>query len=125
MKTKSDINPDEILKYYSFLMYLPEKILKELDLSVLKIPSSGQREKIRELEKKTMSFVALYKKNYEPKGKHLCKTIRSAALDPEALELVFQMEKRIQKENETILVAYHNPILYFDEEQALIRISDP
>ncbi|AOP35057.1 hypothetical protein A0128_15115 [Leptospira tipperaryensis] len=108
------MSSDPILEHYPFLIYLPEEILKELDLNVLMLPSFRQREKIRELEEKTQSFVALYKKGYVAKGKHLCKTIRSAQLDPDALELIFQWEKKIQKENETVLVAYHKPILYFD-----------
>ncbi|MBM9502619.1 hypothetical protein JWG44_20395 [Leptospira sp. 201903071] len=116
MKKKIDKNHNKILEYYTFLLQIPDTVLQELDLNVLILPSPEQREKIRELEEKTGSVIALYKKKYEPKGRHLCKTIRSAELDPQALKLIFQMEKKIQKENETILVAYHNPILYFEAE---------
>lgn len=108
------MNSDSILAQYSFLLNIPESILEELDLNVLMIPSAEQKEKIRVLEEKTKSFIALYKKNFEPKGKHLCKTIRSANLDSKAWKLIFQFERETQKENDPIVVAYHKPILFFD-----------
>lgn len=108
---------DPILEQYPFLLNLPKSVLKELDLHVLLIPSAEQKEKIRLLEEETRSFIVLYKKNYEPKGKHLCKTIQSAKLDLNHIESISRLEREIRKENEPIVVAYHKPVLLFNADR--------
>ncbi|RHX92955.1 hypothetical protein [Leptospira stimsonii] len=107
------MNSDSILDQYPFLLDLPEPIRNELDLQMLLIPSHEQKEKIRGLEEKTNSFIVLYKKDYEPRGKHLCKTIRSAELESDQLKSISQFELEIQKETDLIVVAYHKPVLFF------------
>ncbi|TGM52931.1 hypothetical protein [Leptospira adleri] len=108
------MNSDSILEQYPFLLDLPDLILKDLDLQVLQIPTPEQKEKIRFLEQKTNSFMVLYKKKCQPKGKHLCKTIRSAELGSDQWKSISQLEEEIQKETESILVAYHRPVLFFE-----------
>ncbi|XDD50993.1 hypothetical protein AB3N59_04215 [Leptospira sp. WS92.C1] len=101
----------ETLEYDSFLMNLPDSILSGLDLGVLMIPTVKQKSKIGILESTIGSYIALYKKNVEPDGLHLCKTIQSANLNPSELEILSRFEKEEQRENEPIVIAYHKPIL--------------
>ncbi|MCG6194383.1 hypothetical protein LFX25_14130 [Leptospira sp. FAT2] len=100
-------------KHHSFLNQIPQPILEELDLNVLWIPNEEQKKKILLLEKKTGTHIVLYKKDVEPQGRHLCKTIRSADLDQDQIRSVLEFEQEQEPIQDLIVVAYQRPVVLF------------
>ncbi|MCG6168983.1 hypothetical protein [Leptospira sanjuanensis] len=100
-------------KHHSFLNQIPQPILEELDLNVLWIPNEEQKKKILLLEKKTGTHIVLYKKDVEPQGRHLCKTIRSADLNKNELDAIQNFEFKVNETADLIVVAYQRPVVLF------------
>ncbi|TGL76463.1 hypothetical protein [Leptospira yasudae] len=107
------MNRQNALEHHSFLNQLSERILEELDLNVLLIPNETQKNRILLLEKEMGAYVVLYKKDVEPQGRHLCKTIRSAVLNEDQIRSVMEFERELRQTQDLIVVAYQKPITYF------------
>lgn len=107
------VDIDEFITNYPFLNQIPADVLRGIDLNVLHIPLHHEKNLLRYLKDAIGKNIALYRKNYTPLKKHLCKTIRYATLSESQLSLLLSFERRLNK----VIVAYEQPVQLYSTDE--------
>lgn len=98
------------LLYYPFLREIPEADLALLDLQVLAIPGPAEKALLQQLSATLNKNIVLYNTLYQPKGGHLCRYLKFAALSEAELQTILEAEGKIARHQ--AIVAYESPLTF-------------
>ncbi len=98
------------LLHYPFLKQIPEADLALLDLQVLVVPNPAEAILLQRLSGALNKNIVLYNTLYQPKGGHLCRYLKFAALSEAELQTILEAEGKLAPHQ--AIVAYESPLTF-------------